>query len=402
MKLLYGFCFLLLGFVANSQKLLKGIVLDAEKNSPIANASVFLNTTSVGTITNAQGNFALTIPNGKYELIVSSIGYETYNQIITANEISDFITIKLKLKSEVMQTVVVEPYEKDGWEKWGRFFLENFIGTSANAQNCIIKNTKDIHFRNSKKNNELSAFADEPLIIENKALGYTIRYQLEVFSYNFKSHYLIYTGYPFFQPMKGSSGKQKRWEKKRSEAYFGSMMHFMRSVYRNKIAEEGFEVRSLQKIPNEEKQRVKAARSGNMHSVKPVNGTVTITAINKDTADYYDQILRQDDYKDVIGKDLLPGDSIAYAIDATTAGLEFKNYLLIIYKNKIAPVEYRQQFPKSSAAMMSQIVLINEKPIEIQANGSYYDPVDLMSTGYWAWSEKIATMLPLDYVPAKK
>lgn len=399
MKLIYSFCFLLLSFVGNSQKLLKGVVLDAGKNKPLSNASVFLNTTSTGTITNEQGNFTLTIPNGKYELIVSSVGYETYNQTINANELPDFITIKLKVKSELMQAVIVEPYEKDGWEKWGKFFLDNFIGTSANTLNCKIKNTEVIRFRNSKKTNELSAFADEPLIIENKALGYTLKYQLETFTYNFKSNYLLYTGYPFFQLMKGSGGKQKRWKKNRREAYFGSMMHFMRSVYRNKILEEGFEVRSLQKIRNTEKQRVKAAYSNSMHPVKSANGTMVITHINKDTADYYDRILRQEDYKDVIGKNILSGGSIAYAADSTTAGLDFKNYLLVIYKNKVAPLEYLQQFPKSSATMMSQIVLINEKPVEIQANGSYYNPVDLMSTGYWAWSEKIAMMLPLGYVP---
>jgi hypothetical protein len=49
--------------------------------------------------------------------------------------------------------------------------------------------------------------------------------------------------------------------------------------------------------------------------------------------------------------------------------------------------------------MMSQIVLINDTPIEIEANGSYYSPTDLMALGYWAWSEKIATMLPFDYTP---
>jgi len=29
--------------------------------------------------------------------------------------------------------VVVRNYLKDGWEQWGSFFLENFIGTSALA-----------------------------------------------------------------------------------------------------------------------------------------------------------------------------------------------------------------------------------------------------------------------------
>jgi hypothetical protein len=46
---------------------------------------------------------------------------------------------------------------------------------------------------------------------------------------------------------------------------------------------------------------------------------------------------------------------------------------------------------------MSQVTLINEKPLEIQANGSYYPPSTIMSLGYWAWFEKMATMLPFNY-----
>jgi hypothetical protein len=402
MKLFYIIYFLLFCcFIGNSQKLLKGIVIDEQNNKPIANASVFLNTTSIGTVTNSQGNFELAIPNGRYDLIISSIGYTTYNQTLYTDKAEDFITIKLKLKTLVMQTVVIEPYEKDGWEKWGNFFLERFIGTSAYAQHCKIENVGVIHFRNSKKKNELSAIADEPLIIVNKALGYTIQYQLENFTYNFNTHYLVYAGYPFFQLMKGNSHKQKHWDKSRSEAYFGSMMHFMRSVYRNKIIEENFEVRSLQKIPNYEKLRVKAAFTSNQHRVQRSDGTIIVSPINKDTANYYESILNQPDYKNVVGKNVLKGDSTAYAVDSTTAGLDFDNYLLVIYNNKLAPLEYRERFPKSSEAMMSEIILINQRPVEIHANGSYYNPVDLMSTGYWAWSETIAMMLPFDYVPPK-
>lgn len=402
MKLFYGFCFLLLGLISNGQKLLKGVVLDAQKNTPIPNASIFLNTTSVGTVTNEQGNFSLAIPNGKYELIISSIGYETNAQTISSLDAPDFITVKLKIKAEVMQTVVIEPYEKDGWAKWGKFFIESFIGTSDLARDCRIKNTEVIKFRHSKARNELSAFADEPLIIENKALGYTVRYQMETFQYDFKTNYLLYAGYPFFQPMKGNSGRQKRWENRRSEVYAGSIMHFMRAVYRNKIAEEGFEINPLQKIPNAEKQRVKAAYSTNTRTVKSDGGRTIISSINQDTANYYSKVMQQSDYIDVVQKIPLTGDSIAYAIDSTTAGLDFKNYLLIIYKKKFVPKEYLQQVPEASGTMMSQITLINNKPIEIQANGSYFNPVDLLGLGYWTWSEKIATLLPFDYVPPKQ
>lgn len=402
MKFFCGFCFLLLGLVSNGQKVVKGTVLDAQKNTPVPNASVFLNTTSVGTVTNELGNFSLTIANGRYELIVSSIGYETNAQIINSTDVIDFITVKLKVKAEIMQTVIIEPYEKNGWTKWGKFFIESFIGTSDLARECRIKNTKGIKFRHSKTRNELSVFADEPLIIENRALGYTIRYQMESFEYDFKTGYLLYTGYPFFQPMKGNLGKQRKWKNKRSEAYAGSMMHFMRAVYRNKTIEEGFEIYPLKKIPNNEKQRVKAVYSSNTKTARSEDGKIIMSTINRDTANYYNKVLQQSDYTDILTKIPLTGDSVAYAVDSITAGMGFKNYLLVTYKKKFAPKEFLQQFPKAGGAMMSQVTLINERPIEINSNGNYFNPVDLMSTGYWAWSEKIAAMLPFDYVPPKE
>jgi hypothetical protein len=401
MKKIFLFLSFLLSLGANSQQSLKGVVTDVE-NKPIPSASIFLNNTSIGTRTNEQGKFELSLPAGKFDLIVSSVGYETFSQIIVTGSLQDFITVKLKIKPQELEAVVVEPYEKNGWDRWGHFFLESFIGTSAQANQCRIKNSAVIRFRNSKKENELTAYAAEPLIIENKALGYTIYYQLEAFTYNFKTHYLLYEGYPFFDPMKGNAGKQKRWEKRRSEVYYGGIMHFMRSVYRNKIAEEGFEIYPLQKIPNREKIRVKAAYEKNQRRTESSTGTVTVTTINKDSADYYDRILRQDDNIDVVQKNAVTGDSVAYAADSATAVLDFRNYLLVIYKNKIAPVEYRQLFPKNSTAMMSQLVLINQRPVEIEANGIYYDPADLVSFGYWSWSEKVATMLPFDYQPSKK
>jgi hypothetical protein len=197
--------------------------------------------------------------------------------------------------------------------------------------------------------------------------------------------------------MKGNERKQKRWERNRSEAYRGSMLHFMRTVYRNTLAQEGFEVRFLQKIPNYEKKRVREAYKANMRSTKTSDGKIMVSSINEDSSNYYSRILSQEDQQDLIGKTILPGDSIAFAEDSLTAALTFNNYLLVIYKNKLVPVEYKRQFPKSSTAMMSQIVLVNQNPVYIQANGSFFNPTELMSLGYWSWSEKMATMLPFDY-----
>jgi hypothetical protein len=388
-----SFCF--------SQKLVKGIIYDSDQDKPLAAASIFLNNTSIGTKSDEKGNFSLRLPSGKFDLIVSCIGYETYTQTINSGDVADFLTIKLRLRAEEMEAIIIEPYEKDGWEKWGHFFNNSFIGTTGEARESDLKNPEVLKFRNSKKNNELTVVAYAPLIIENKALGYRIHYQLESFSYQFNSRYLVYTGYPFFEEMEGNANKKKKWEKRRTEVYFGSVMHFMRSVYRNQIREEGFDVRSVERIPNLEKTRIKAIYAAMKHERTP-GGILIINKIEKDSAEYFQKILAQEDYREVIGKDILAGDSIAYAVDSTTAALAFDNYLMVIYKHKLAPVEYRQMFPKSSTAMMSQLLLLNNRPIEIEANGNYYHPIDLLTLGYWSWSEKIATMLPFDYKSPKK
>lgn len=400
MKNLFLFFFLLIASVAHSQKVLKGVVQNAETGAPVPAASVFLNNTSVGTTASADGRFTLSVPAGRYDLIVSSVGFETFTRTISSNTEEALITIKLQPKAKELQTVVVAPFEKDGWQKWGKFFVESFIGLSAHAKDCDIKNSHVIKFRHDKKNNELSVVALEPLIIENRALGYTITYQLEHFSFSFKNNYLLYVGYPYFQPMKGGAARQRQWAARRQQVYEGSMMHFMRSLYRNNLAAEGFQVQRLKKIPNIEKERVKAAKALYTQRSYNSSGALIITDNTPgDSAAYFSRIMAQPDHFDVAAKTPVPGDSIAYAVNPTTAGLGFEDYLLITYLKKEAPQEYTSMFPKNGTSMTSQITLMNGRDIEVQANGSYYNPMDLLNLGYWAWSEKNATVLPYDYQP---
>ncbi len=390
------FCFaFFLPIIGFSQTLLKGWVRDENKR-PVPNASVFLSNTSVGTRANDDGYFQIYLPEGRYDLVVSSVGFETYASPVSGSAAIDTIYITLKIKAAELENVVIEPFEKNGWEKWGKFFTENFIGTTANAADCRILNKEVIRFRHSKKTNELTAIAMGPLRIENRALGYVVTIQLENFTYAFKKNYLVYIGYAYFQPMKGNAAKQKRWEKARYDAYHGSLMHFMRALYRNKIDEEGFEVRYLNKIVNEEKQRVKAIYA---NAPRTPGGMVTTVRASTDSLEYYERTLRQKDVFDKIGKEKLPGDSIAYAYDSTTAVLDFPDHLLVTYTRTYAPIEFRRLYPQGNTSMTSELTLINEIPVLVEASGNYYNPADLLSKGYWAWSEKISMMLPFDYKP---
>lgn len=427
MKAILINCLLLLIYCTafTQENTISGTITD-ENHKPISGASVFFSNSSTGMVTGANGQFAFArMAPGKYDLVVSYIGYETF--VRTVNTADNNVNLKISLtpKANELQEVVLEPFEKNGWDKWGKFFMENFIGTTEYAEDCVIKNKEVIRFRNSKKENRLTAIAMEPLIIENKSMGYNIKYQLEEFSYNFKTRYVLYTGYPLFQEMKGRKGQVKRWEKNRADAYNGSIMHFMRALYRNRLVEENFRVYHLKRVENAEKIRVKdayrklsqaraqmeATKKGNFFIAQDKTLSLRDAAIGngnnsdksiKDSTEYYERIMKQPDAYDLLDTNLLRGDSIAYGLDSNRAGLEFKNYLQIVYTKKIESPLYLRQTMRGNERpgyTTSQITLLSEPVVEVYSNGVYYNPVNIINSGYWGWSEKIASMIPFNYKP---
>jgi len=402
-KLAVAFIFLTLLTVSVTAQtfVLHGTITDSATGRPIASASVFLSNTSIGTSANANGEFTLGhVPQGRFDLVVSSLGYQTYIQSVTPEKMQQGLRIVLSPKANELAAVVVGTYEKDGWQKWGRAFNDNFIGTSFFATLCTIKNQDVIKFRYSKRRQLLEAFADEPIVVENRALGYIVHYKLENFSFDYKTHSLYYVGFPLFEEMDGNARKQKKWKERRLDAYYGSTMHFMRCLYVNKLAESGYEIRRLEKIPNTEKKRIQALY---MYYVNPDHSEEEFEAnLPVDTLKYYKRILDQPDERQILHTELLRGDSVAYAQDSVTAVFSFTNYLMITYKNKKVPIEYvNQALPPADPHdfLTSQVTLLNGRPIYVLYNGTYYEPLDMLLLGYWGWSEKIGSMLPFDYWP---
>ena len=199
-----------------------------------------------------------------------------------------------------------------------------------------------------------------------------------------------------------------RWERNRTEAYYGSMMHFMRSLFRNQLIEDGFEIRKLIKVSEEEKKRVKNIYNSRTYINSNGNIVVNDSLLgngNKDSADYYRKVMRQPEKMAVLINQPLPGDSIAFAIDSFTAGLYFDDHLQVIYKYKQVPDEYVRTNSLSvqpKTPVVSEIVLPRKNAIAVLANGSYFEGLDLITSGYWGWWEKLATMLPFDYKPPRR
>ena len=388
---------------------LGGRVLATDNKVPVASANVYISNSSIGTVTDEKGQFVIkNFPAGRYDLVISCIGYETQVVTLSSAQLPPVLTILLKPKVNELQEVIVEPYEKNGWERWGSFFMENFIGTSAFSRDCKLLNKEVIKFRFSKKNNTLKAIANDRLVIENRALGYVLKYDMTRFEYDFGTRIFLYQGYPLFEEMETKrKGLQKRWAENREDAYYGSVMHFMRSLFRNKLIEQDFEVRKLIKLPDAEKKRVRALYRAQAVNAA-INGTLMVDGqlpgLRRDSAAYYRKVMNEPESMNILINTILTGDSIAYALDSATVGLDFNDYLQVVYTKKKTPPEYQKMLPRgvTSILLTSELFRTSANPIMVLASGNYFEGTDLITSGYWAWSEKIANLLPNEYWPSSK
>jgi len=160
---------------------ISGIVYDKEKNEAIKDAYVFINESSIGTITDESGKFTLELNDLiNLTLILSHISYE--NKSINIKESDNNIdTIFLIKNSFILNEVVLkaEPNKKLRKKRLKRF--ENaFLGSDKNRPKIEILNPESIFFY--EKNGTLYAVAEDPIEIENKYLGYTINFFLEDFA----------------------------------------------------------------------------------------------------------------------------------------------------------------------------------------------------------------------------
>ena len=99
-------CLLFITAITRAQNQpVSGKVTD-EKGDPVANASVVIKGTNIGTATSASGEFSLTVPATATTLVVTSLNYA--EQEVTLN--GNTLTIVLKLAGRQMDEVVVVGY----------------------------------------------------------------------------------------------------------------------------------------------------------------------------------------------------------------------------------------------------------------------------------------------------
>ena len=370
--------FFLLTLTAYAQNSLRGQVINDADEQPVPFCSVFLANTTKGTTADSTGQFVLAnVPAGRFELVVSSVGFETRATPL-GNEQSSPLLIRLKPLANQLAEVQVRASRDPAWLENLGVFNSFFIGTSKNAAQCAIKNQNALWFDDDRADRKLTAGAREPLVIENRALGYQIRYSLVQFQFDYGRNYVSYLGYPVYEPMKPQNRREAlRWEKARREAYLGSAMHFMRAVHTRTTDDEGFEVRRVLERTDSTK--------------------TTVTNRPKSAATWQVKTTR------FVINDKLPGTFLIddnQSSDSLTV-LAFENLIQITYTQERESTEYLRSvspFSIGAAGPQTSLMYLTQPYVTVERNGNFQDQLGIIFEGYWGW-EKMAELLPLTYEP---
>ena len=359
MKILFTtlLCFLLTQFAtAQNNFSVTGKVLNQITGLPMPAASVFAQNTTLGTITDENGNFKLSLPQGGYDLVITFTGYKTESKRITTADANENIVINLKEKEKELETVAVISTNEvmDGLAKYGSFFNDEFIGKTANGKRTTIQNPDVLHFFFSKKKNRLKITATDPLIIKNEALGYNIKYTIDSFTHEYNTGTSTYTGFPLYEEMEGDGAQKSIWLANRKTAFNGSLLHFMRSIYTKELKEQQFEIQFI------------IQQNGKDNAIKL--------------------------------KDIYAG--INYEKDDSTQTVEIlpnQNNVGILFMGEKPSVAYLSDHPTEPKDFrFSMLSFRPNESIIIEKNGYFYDQNDLSISGYWTW-DKVGEQLPYDY-----
>lgn len=343
---------------------LGGQVTGTDTEEPLTGANVFLDGTMRGAATDEDGRFVIeAVSPGSYRLVVSMIGYQTKEREISLSvEGKRSFEFELDPKAVQMEGITVEE-DRDTWLDRLDRFRSHFFGDVQNADDCEILNPEVLRFE--VEGSTLKAFADEPLEVENRALGYRIEYHLRNFEADGERVEQELFG-RFHEMWAPSPEQQRSWNQARERAYRGSFQHFVRALSENTFEEEGFRVyttyqRTYYYGTNPHRQ---------IDGISPVHDAQEITQSSQ-----------------------------------TPSTLVFRfssNLLRVEYVRGEEPWDYRQaklspNTRKASNKQLSWVQLPRGRAlVDIHSGQSFRSFVPVLH-GYWGWAERVPNALPRQY-----
>ncbi|WP_461452348.1 carboxypeptidase-like regulatory domain-containing protein [Mucilaginibacter sp.] len=387
-RLILFLFFPLISFAQNG--IVTGKVTRADNKQPIPLANVFLSNSTAGTATASDGTFILNhLKPGQYTLVVSILGYEDYSTTVLIGDKPINLPIELSLKiTELHEVIVTTPAN---WKINYAQFVKEFIGTDDNAKLCYVVNPKIVNLIYHKTKEELEGYTDDFLVVDNMALGYRVKFLINEFTSSKLTGIISTSGQRLFQELPGTKKQMEEWKKKRQEAYYGSAMHFYRSLYTGKLDSDGFIVMKLTQLHNVDRPQENIIQQ----KIKKYND-----GFHRDSVKHWLDMENLPKYmRQHLSRDPLPVSSYLFATGQKGIyAVNFNDYLYVVYTKKHETSDFKDLYRPLDMETYETSVLSITKPYLFDTNGVVFGESAPLYEGTWSKS-RLSDLLPVDYTP---
>lgn len=338
-----------------------GKVTDSKTGEPLPFCNVFINNTTLSTVTDFDGSYSLAnVPEGEVEVAFSFIGYQALQKPASIKPGGQFIlNVGMVSFEQELSDVEIKATRDKAWERELKRFKNLFLGNDNLAAQCEILNPWVIEFPEENTTNSFRATAIQPIEIKNNGLGYNLTFDLREFY--FTPQYYIIAGATRFVEMDTTVQTIKQnWEKNRQETYKKSPANMFRAMIQNQHNQEGFM----------------------LYGNKP-GGSETLN-------------MRSDVFSNELGKSVI----IYNPENLVTPGRRPGEYRIYL-KGRIE-VHYEKGYSTintyKDAPYPISWIEVNGNYVNVNSNGIVLNQKDVTFSGDMD-KRKVATLLPMDYSP---
>jgi hypothetical protein len=229
-----------------------GTVREKESGLPLPFANVFISNTTLGKATHKDGRFRISgdLPQ-EIEVVASFVGYITEVKVVSTRGKSEIqVDFELAINESSLSEVQLKSRRDKTWDREFRRFEEVFLALTDDPykSKVEIQNPWVVDFKKIKADkgpNYISASAQEPLKIINKALGYEIEYYLQDFrlSRNGSRFY----GQVYYETLEDNDLSEE-WISARNENFYQSIRFLNKSILLNSKDTSHFEIFEVKKV----------------------------------------------------------------------------------------------------------------------------------------------------------
>ncbi|HMI03398.1 MAG TPA: carboxypeptidase-like regulatory domain-containing protein [Pedobacter sp.] len=341
--------------------------IENSRGEKVPSVTVFIDGTSRAAQTDADGKYELAnLSPGNLTVVTSRLGYVSerkpllFSSQTSAGPVNRAVTLNFTLQDKSIVLDEVKIGDGSGRAEMLRLFNNRFLGFTENGLSCKILNTQVLEL--STIRTVLVANSSDFMIIENKNLGYRIKYLLKRFTFNSSSFITNYDGDCIFEELPGSKRNRQQWAKNRKKVYDSSFMRYLRCLYDGTLSQTKFKTLEFADDP----------------------GAVNGRTVKKEVVDMRKYVSRVD------------STFVKFAVNGKFFVMYGDRVDLVMAKVNAGTLPDWEFFSKHKVTRSEFNLYLDHTFID--KGGRYLDYRSFLLDGYWG-GRQIGDRLPFSYVP---